>query len=186
VPTDAAVSDDALNRQVMAGDRKAFDILVTRHQARLRGFLRKLSGNAAAADDLAQETFVRAWQRCGQFDGGHGGGNYPAWLVRIAWRVFLDAERHEQHLRRKHSAATEAVEPAEPNHGARLDVMAALATLPARDRACVLLCDVEGWSHTEAAQLLDLPLGTLKSIILRARDALRRHLYPATETHHVP
>ena len=174
-------SDDALNRRVAAGDRSAFDILVARHEARLRGFLRKLCGNAATADDLAQETFVRAWQRCRQFDGSGSDSSYAAWLVRIGWRLFLDLERHEQHVRRKHAQSAETVETVDPNPGTQIDVVAALATLPTRERACILLCDVEGWSHTEAARLLDLPLGTLKSIIPRARDTLRRYLTLAQE-----
>jgi RNA polymerase sigma-70 factor (ECF subfamily) len=173
------LTDDALNRRVMAGDRAAFDVLVARHEARLRAFLRKLCGSAAAADDLAQEAFVRAWQRCRQFDGS---GSYAAWLVRIGWRLFLDLERHEQHLQRKHAQAVELTDATNPDQGARLDVAAALAALPSRERACLLLCDVEGWSHTEAARLLELPLGTLKSVVARARDTVRRHLSLAEET----
>jgi RNA polymerase sigma-70 factor (ECF subfamily) len=176
VSTDQAISDDALNRRVIGGDRAAFDVLVARHQARLRGFLRKLCGHASTADDLAQETFVRAWQRCRQFDGRDATSSYAAWLVRIGWRVFLDHERHEQHLQRKHARAAETLEAVEPNYGAQLDVAAALAELPVRERACLLLCDAEGWSHTEAAQLMKLPLGTLKSIVARAREIVRRRL----------
>lgn len=179
---DTEPADDALNRRVIAGDRSAFDVLVARHEARLRGFLRKLCGNAATADDLAQETFVRAWQRCRQFDGSASDASYPAWLVRIGWRLFLDMERHEQHLRRKHEQSAEPFDAVDSHPGTRIDVLAALATLPSRERACILLCDVEGWSHTEAAKLLDLPLGTLKSIIPRARDILRRRLTLAPET----
>jgi len=176
VSLEERTTDDALNRRVVAGDRAAFDVLVARHQSRLRGFLRKLCGQPSTADDLAQETFVRAWQRCRQFDGSDTSSSYAAWLVRIGWRVFLDHERHEKHVQRKHTRAAEPVGTDEPNLGARLDVAAALAELPVRERACLLLCDAEGWSHTEAAQLMGLPLGTLKSVIARAREAVRRRL----------
>jgi RNA polymerase sigma factor (sigma-70 family) len=178
-PDAPPIDDDTLNRRVIAGDRAAFDVLVARHEARLRGFLRKLTGQPATADDLAQETFVRAWQRCRLFDGN---GSYPAWLVRIGWRLFLDLERHEHHLRDKHARSAGGSEAFEPNYGTRLDIVAALAVLPPRERACILLCDMEGWSHSEAAKLLGLPLGTLKSVVARAREQLRRHLTTEART----
>lgn len=176
MPLEEPLTDDALNRRVIDGDRAAFDALVARHQSRLRGFLRKLCGQASTADDLAQETFVRAWQRCRQFDGRDASSSYAAWLVRIGWRVFLDHERHEQHVQRKHARAAEPFDADEPNHHARLDMAVALAELPVRERACLLLCDAEGWSHTEAARLMGLPLGTLKSVVARARETMRRRL----------
>lgn len=165
--------DDAtLNQRVAQGDRGAFDALVMRHEQRLRGFLRKLAG-AHAADDLAQEAFIRAWQRASQFS--HS-GNYAAWLLRIGWHVFLDTERHQASLHRRHNAAPVVPEPYEPAHETGIDVVAALSTLAPRERACILLCDLEGWSHTEAASLLDMPLGTFKSTIARAKARLRQQL----------
>lgn len=170
----ASPDDAALNRRVAQGDRAAFDVLVTRHEQRLRGFLRKLAGTHAA-DDLAQEAFIRAWQRAHQFSGS---GNYAAWLLRIGWHVFLDTQRHQASLHRRRDAAPAASERYEPTHETGIDIVAALATLAPKERACLLLCDLEGWSHTEAASLLDMPLGTLKSAIARAKAHLRKQLLP--------
>jgi RNA polymerase sigma-70 factor (ECF subfamily) len=74
-----------LNALAASGDRAAFAVLVARHEARLRGFLRRVAG-PVDADDLAQDTFVRAWERAAQFGAG---ASYGAWLLRIGWHLFL-------------------------------------------------------------------------------------------------
>jgi DNA-directed RNA polymerase specialized sigma24 family protein len=87
------VSNDefALSSQAARGDRHAFAVLVRRNEARVRSFLTRLAG-VHLADDLAQETFLRAWRNAGRF---RGSGSYVGWLLSIAWRVFLDA--HKRH-----------------------------------------------------------------------------------------
>lgn len=176
---DLSMADDdaTLNRRVAEGDRAAFDALVMRHEQRLRGFLRKLAGTHAA-DDLAQETFIRAWQRANQFTGSR---SYAAWLLRIGWHVFLDTKRHQASLHRRHDEAPVPPTRHDPAYETGIDIIAALSTLAPKERACILLCDVEGWSHTEAANLLDMPLGTLKSMVARAKARLRDQLLPPTE-----
>jgi RNA polymerase sigma factor (sigma-70 family) len=83
-----ADEDWALNQRVAAGDRAAFQLLVLRHEGRLRAFLARAAG--CDADDLAQEAFVRAWQRAGEY---RGQGSYAAWIMGIGWRLFLDQRR---------------------------------------------------------------------------------------------
>lgn len=131
----------------------------------MRSFLRRLAGDVA--DDLAQEAFVRAWRAAASY---RGDGSYEGWLLRIAWRLFL-SERGE--TSRRAAASGEQGEDrlaADPN--LRLDIDRAMARLPDRERAAALLCFGEGYSHGEASEILGMPLGTLKSVVARARAAL--------------
>lgn len=166
-------ADELLAGKAAAGDAAAFTELVRRHERRVRAFLSRLT-RGQGADDLAQETFMKAWRMAGAW---RGEGSYEGWLLRIAWREFLSR-------RRKRSE-----EPAEPDEAeawqipdaeGRLDVGRALARLPERERAAALLCFGEGCSHSEAAAILGLPLGTLKSVVARARAALVRQLEGCT------
>lgn len=138
-----------------------------RHERRVRSFLARLTGGEGA-DDLAQETFLKAWRTAASY---RGDGSYPGWLLRIAWRCFLTSRRGRREI------AVEIEEQAvAADETARIDIERALACLPARERAAALLCFGEGCSHAEAAAILDLPLGTLKSIVARARAGLVRQL----------
>jgi RNA polymerase sigma factor (sigma-70 family) len=142
---------------------------VRRHERRVRSFLARLT-RGDGADDLAQETFLQAWRSAGDW---RGEGSYEGWLLRIAWRRFLCSRRG-----RREEAAAAPDERAAPGGApeARLDIERALAALPARERAAALLCYAEGYSHGEAAAIMELPLGTLKSLAARAKAALARHL----------
>lgn len=167
------LDDATLNARAANGDRKAFAILVARHEARLRGFLRRVAG-PADADDLAQDSFVRAWERAAQFDAS---GSYAAWLIRIGWHLFLDERRRVVSREARHSAAADlAPGTSARDDNTRLDLNAALERLAPQARAAIVLCDGQGWTHGEAADLLDLPLGTLKSLITRGKAKLRDYL----------
>jgi RNA polymerase sigma-70 factor (ECF subfamily) len=151
-----------------AGDGPAFTRLVERHQAPVRGFLRRLSGNHADADDLAQETFVTAWTRLDAF---RPGMSFRAWLCGVAYRKWLARSRAEgRRLRRERGAAPEMAAAINPDH--RLDAATALAALPPEQRAAVALCLAAEFSHAEAAAALDMPLGTVKSHVNRGRAKL--------------
>lgn len=167
-------ADDAtLNARAIAGDRVAFGMLVARHEQGLRVFLSRLAG-ASDADDLAQETFLRAWQRARQYDTS---GSYRAWLARIGWRLFLDQNRRSAAQHRRDERAGDLLPQSAPHTGdLALDLAAALAALSPAERASILLCEGQGWTHNEAAAILDLPLGTLKSIAARAKVKLRKAL----------
>lgn len=126
--------------------------------------LRRLAGDHA--DDLAQEAFLAAWKSAASFTGE---GSYAAWLARIAWRQFLS------HRRRERPAVTldEAEHvPVAPVAAQRSAIDQAMSRLPQRERMAALLCFAEGYSHGEAARIMDLPLGTLKSLVGRARNGL--------------
>ena len=161
--------DSELARRAAAGDAAAFTALVRAHEAAVRRFLRRLAGEAA--DDLAQETFLKAWRMAGDY---RGDGSYRAWLMRIAWTRFLAAYRAGGR-RDAREAAMPAVETMRDPDMA-IDLQRALAGLGARERAAALLCFGEGCSHSEAAEIMGLPLGTLKSLVARARAALIERL----------
>lgn len=165
--------EELAGRALATGDRRAFSLLVTRHQRLVRGLLARLTGNRADADDLAQETFVQAWQRLGTF---RGEGSFKAWLCQIAYSRFLMSARKERArgrlmagLRAQPPVLDEAV--ARPGMG--LDLDRALAGLGAEERACVVLCYASGLSHSEAAEVTGLPLGTVKSHVNRGRARLK-------------
>jgi RNA polymerase sigma-70 factor (ECF subfamily) len=159
--------DNLLAGKAAAGDVAAFTELVRRHERRVRAFLSRLA-RGEGADDLAQETFLVAWRMAAAF---RGEGSYEGWLLRIAWRQFLSR-------RRKRSEEPAEVEEGwhRPDAEAKIDVDRALSRLPARERAAAVLCLGEGYSHGEAATILELPLGTLKSVVARAKAELVRHL----------
>ena len=161
--------DELLARKAAAGDAAAFTELVRRHERRVRAFLARLT-RGQGADDLAQETFMKAWRMAGSW---RGEGSYEGWLLRIAWREFLSRRRTRSE---EPAESDESAEWLTPDVEGRLDVERALARLPERERAAALLCFGEGCSHGEAARIMQLPLGTLKSIVARARTALAKQL----------
>jgi RNA polymerase sigma-70 factor (ECF subfamily) len=165
---DVVHEDWGLNQRVAGGDRAAFQLLVLRHEGRLRAFLSRAAGSDADGDDLAQEAFVRAWRRAGDY---RGQGSYAAWVMGIGWRLFLDQRRTAR--RRETLAAQDEDAPTSSNpHGATdaaIDADRLLAGLSAQERAALTLCFGHGWSHGEAAGIMGVPLGTLKSLVLRGR-----------------
>lgn len=156
-------------RDARAGSAAAFGRLVQMHQQGLRAFLRRLCGNAADADDLAQESFVFAWEHIGRFDPAR---SFRPWLFGIAWRKFR--ERKRSWLRRllRESAAADGETSFAPDPGLKLDLVKAAESLPPEQRAAVLLCLGAEFTHVEAAEALALPLGTVKSHVARGREKL--------------
>ena len=166
--------DVALVEAAQAGSSGAFSQLVERHQQPLRAFLRRTCGDWAMADDLAQETFLTAWERIGRLDKG---ASVRAWLCGIAYNKHLTAIRSRGRERAR-EAAYEADKP--PPSGSMTDERLTLETvmvgLPADQRACVALCLAADFSHQEAADALNLPLGTVKSHVTRGRARLLQAL----------
>lgn len=152
--------DLALSRRVARGDHVAFALLVEKHETPLRSFLRRM-GAGDISDDIAQEAFLKAWKAAAQYDGR---ARYSTWLTRIAWRCRIDQLRRDRN-----------VEPQVRAEGADIsdEVQDMLARLTDNERAALVLCDGHGWSHSEAAELLSVPLGTLKSTVARAKSKCR-------------
>jgi RNA polymerase sigma-70 factor (ECF subfamily) len=161
----------------IAGDDGAFERLVRRHQSWLRAFLRRVCGNAAQADDLAQIAFLKAWKRIASL---RNADTFKAWLRRIALNAAVDAVRgadpwgetllHDEDIAAASSAmSVETV-------AERLDLESAMMKLSFAARTCVLLHLGEGMSHSEIAAETGMPLGTIKSHIARAMPLLRSWL----------
>jgi len=162
--------DESLVAAAQAGSSEAFSRLVERHQQALRAFLRRACGDWALADDLAQETFLAAWPRIGRLKAG---ASVRAWLCGIAYRKHLTARRSAGRSRARDAAyEAERTSPAPGALDDRLALETAMAELPADQRACVALCLAADFSHAEAAEALDLPLGTVKSHVARGRARL--------------
>jgi RNA polymerase sigma factor (sigma-70 family) len=151
-----------------AGSADAFGRLVHMHQQALRGFLRRLA--PAEADDLAQETFVFAWENIARFDPAR---SFRPWLFGVAWRKHREGKRSWlRRLTRQGHAIADAPTAYQSDPGLKLDLEKAAATLPPEQRAALLLCLGYEFTHAEAADALALPLGTVKSHVARGREKL--------------
>lgn len=164
-------TDAVLVGRALSGSDAAFCRLVERHQAAVRGFLRRLLGGGwAEADDVAQEAFLAGWSSLRSLREPAG---FRAWLCGIAWRKAQDRIRSSRRSAARDSVWLETVEtPAGVSQEDRLALAGAMADLPPDVRACVALCLADGWSHGEAALALGLPLGTVKSHVNRGRARL--------------
>lgn len=169
------LTDAELVSRALAGSDAAFSRLVERHQAAVRGFLRRaLGGGWAEADDVAQDAFLAAWRSLRSLKDPAG---VRPWLCGIAWRKAQDRIRSSRRGAARDSVWLEAAAPpAGVSHEDRLSMSAAMAELPADVRACVALCLADGWSHGEASLALGLPLGTVKSHVARGRARLLKAL----------
>ncbi|MDM4768481.1 RNA polymerase sigma factor [Pelomonas sp. SE-A7] len=167
---------DALlvQRVQLSGDARAFEQLVRRHQGLVRAQLRRLvHGDGARADELAQEVFLRLWRKLDQF---RGESRFSTWLFRLAYSVFLESHRRGRLETEDDEAALEQLAAAASAPGLKLDLARALDRLPRMERQALMHCAELGLSHEEAAQVMDLPLGTLKSHVQRGKAKLREWL----------
>jgi RNA polymerase sigma-70 factor (ECF subfamily) len=168
---------DLIARVLSREDHNAFGELVRRHQSPVRAFLTRMTrGDSHLADDLAQETFLKAWKKLSSY---RGGARFSTWLFGIAINEFRTVARSKKEI-----AAGDLADPppelqiaaADSNTRLRLDLTEALKRISSEERAAILLCCQNGLSHEEAAQVLDCPLGTVKTNILRGKEKLKRHL----------
>jgi RNA polymerase sigma factor (sigma-70 family) len=166
---------DLVARVLVDDDQHAFGELVRRHQSSVRGLLRQLTRNdLALADDLSQEAFVRAYRNIRSF---RGEARFSTWLYRIAYNCFReDARRRKELVGIDESQWQAEIDPHTVDAGLKQDLMHALNLLPLHERTAVVLCCQNGLSHDEAAKVLDIPLGTVKTNVLRGREKLKRTL----------
>ncbi len=130
--------------------------------------------DAALADDLAQETFFKAYKNIRSF---RGEAKFSTWLYRIAYNCFREEARGRKELVGIDEAQLEAEQdPHTVDPALRQDLNQALRLLPLHERSAVLLCCQQGLSHDEAARVLDIPLGTVKTNVLRGREKLKKTL----------
>lgn len=170
-----AAAEAGLIALARRGDDSAFDELVRRRQTWLRGLLRRWSGDAQLADDLAQEAFVRAWKNLRRLESPAAFGG---WLRQIALNVWLDCARRRNVPMAALEDGDMAGEPVVLDVAAAIDLERALAALRPPERVCIVLAIAEGMSHAEVARATGIPLGTVKSHIARGTAKLRTVLEP--------
>ena len=174
--------DGELARRVAAGDTQAAAALVHRYQASVRRFLRRLTGRDDLADDLAQDTFVRMLSYADRYD-----PKYPmrTWLLTIARRLSINRGRHDGRVvLTEHFLGSQAVESApdqrvtqaDSQRALRARLNGALRELTDSQREAILLFHQQGLGVHEVAEVMGLPVGTVKSHLHRGRAALRRIL----------
>jgi RNA polymerase sigma-70 factor (ECF subfamily) len=178
--------DRTLVAEAAAGSREAFDELVRRYQARIYGLARTLTGGDADAEDLVQETFVRAFRAVRGF---RCESSFHTWLYRIAVNVMKSHLERRRRLDRvtarpageTFTSMTEhvaSVEDVEATVARRQTIDRALASLPEDLRIVVTLRDVQGLEYREIATITRVPMGTVESRLFRARQRLRPLLEP--------
>ena len=176
--SDPRARERALVARAQAGDLEAFEALYRAHVGRVYAVCYRMAGDATLAEELAQDVFVRAWQRLGSF---RGESAFSSWLHPLTVNVALSERRSR---RRRTSRFMSTDDPASferpearragPEEGFDLD--RALATLPPGARSVFVLHDVEGYKHEEIAQMTGVATGTSKAQLHRARKLLREVL----------
>ena len=165
-------SDIVLVAQVaVSGNKRAFDELVHRYQSPVRRFfLNQTMGDEQLSDDLAQDTFIKAYTNITSF---RGMASFKTWLMRIAYNVFYDYTRSHR--------ATEDVDVVPQRSGGensslQMDIYAALALLRPDERTCITLQLIDGYDITGIAKITQLKEGTVKSHLSRGKEKLANYL----------
>lgn len=162
--------DPALIRAAANGDQDAFAFLVRAYQAQVWRFLCRLVGDRSLAEDVTQETFLRVFTRLPTFAFR---SKFSTWTFAIARNAGIDALRARARRRRLDQDLTEAEQhQGQPPQRGNLDLEMAIAALPSKLREAFLLVEVVGLRYEEAAVVLRIPIGTVKSRLHHARKAL--------------
>jgi RNA polymerase sigma-70 factor (ECF subfamily) len=168
--------NDLIGRMLLRDDRNAFAELVRRHQSSLRASLRRMTGgNIELSDDIAQETFILAWRNIKSF---RYEAKFSTWLYRIAFNAWQSEVRkkHELTMYDEDLPEPEPVAPESDRAGIQWDLERAMHGLTDGERNAILQCYYNDLSHEEAAYVLGIPLGTVKTNILKAKEKMRARL----------
>ncbi len=161
-------------RMVAAVGDRDFDALVRRHLPAVTAYARALTRDRWAAEEAVQETFLRAWKYQDSFDRR---GSFEGWLIRICRNCVIDAAARPSY----EPLPTDDRLPSAPAPGAGAELDDLLARLPVAQREVVVLVGVLGYRYEEVAELLGVPVGTVRSRLHRARAALTEDLAAAVE-----
>ncbi len=172
------VDDRLLVKRAQRGDVQAFEALYRVHSKRVYALCRRLCGDSTLAEDLCQETFVRAWTGLASF---RGKAAFGTWLHRVAVNAVLGQRRWSESREDVMAEDLSTVEPfsaAKPSGRSSdsLDLERAIARLPQGARAVFVLHDVEGYLHREISEMTGMAIGTSKAHLHRARGLLREAL----------
>ncbi len=187
--TAVSAEEKALIERCKRGDLAAFNDLVRKYEKQVYNFAYRLTGNYDDANDVAQDSFLRVFNAIGSF---RGDASFSTWLFRITTNVFLDerkrAKAHPQasldeYLELGESSVTRQIEDPSPTpevvleESERAQILSkAISDLPEYQRAMVTLYHSQQKSYEEIAEIMDLPIGTVKSRLNRARLALKEKL----------
>ena len=187
--TAVSAEEKALIERCKRGDLAAFNDLVRKYEKQVYNFAYRLTGNYDDANDVAQDAFLRVFNAIGSF---RGDASFSTWLFRITTNVFLDerkrAKAHPQasldeYLELGESSVTRQIEDPSPTPEAVLEeseraqiLSKAISDLPEYQRAMITLYHGQQKSYEEIAEIMDLPIGTVKSRLNRARLALKEKL----------
>jgi RNA polymerase sigma factor (sigma-70 family) len=163
--------------RAIAGDVEAFEALYRQTVGRVHGLVLRMCGNRSEAEELTQEAFVRAWQKLPSF---RGDSAFSTWMHRLTVNVVLGHQRSAGRRQLRETAAGEEwYSEGGVTHqrlGVAMDLERAIAGLPKGARTVFVLHDVEGYKHTEIAEVAGMAVGTSKAQLSRARQLLRKAL----------
>ena len=179
----ASLTDISLVAQVaISGNKRAFDELVRRYQSPVRRFfLHQTLGDSQLSDDLAQDTFIKAYTNIASF---RGLASFQTWIMRIAYNVFYDycrkmknekLEMSNVNVEMKNDSATHSSFLAPPS-SLKMDIYAALALLKPDERTCITLQLIDGYDIAAIAKITQLKEGTVKSHLSRGKEKLANYL----------
>ena len=190
-------SDVLLVQRAVAGDQHAYGLLVVKYQRRIQRLIGRMVRDVDLVEDIAQETFIRAYRALHQF---RGDAQFYTWLYRIAINtakkflgdmkrdrtVFgtdfkLDSEKDETYSPRNEPTTLETPESVLAAKEIAAAVNAALAALPDDLRQALTLREIEGLNYEEIADMMNCPIGTVRSRIFRAREAVSAKVKPMLE-----
>lgn len=189
--------DLELVKRVQRGDKTAFDLLVLKYQHRIGAVIGRFVPDYAESQDIAQESFIRAYRAIGNF---RGDSQFYTWLYRIAVNT---AKNHLAANKRRPPSSDVEAEEAEHFSGAQRlrdndtpehellrqeiarEVSATVAELPEELRQAIILREMDGLSYEEIAETMDCPIGTVRSRIFRAREAIDARLRPLMDRERV-
>lgn len=174
----AAQEDSQLMVAIAQGDKDAFTEIVSRHLNAVIHFAMRYVGRRVEAEDVAQEAFIRIWKNAAKWE--PKGFSFRSWLYRITYNLCIDELR-------KRKPVTDVEEDELPNHGDQPDdglyrdeqqqkVARALSALPERQRTAIALSVYQGLSNRDAAQVMEISIEALESLLSRARRTLRNKM----------
>ena len=171
----ASLTDISLVAQVaISGNRRAFDELVRRYQSPVRRFfLHQTLGDSQLSDDLAQDTFLKAYTNIASF---LGLASVQTWIMRIAYNVFYDYTRKRQLAVSDWQLAESQQPTANSQQPLKMDLYAALALLKPDERTCITLQLIDGYDIAGVAKITGLKEGTVKSHLSRGKEKLVNYL----------
>ena len=173
-----ADSDQELMEQIGLGDRDACRILVERHLDRILAFAERTLGNRSEAEEVAQEVFTRVWLHAARWKRTEA--KVTTWLFRVAMNLCLNRIAKHRETSLEVVAEPASDEPQPPIGIAKKElswhVNRALQELPEKQRIAINLCHYQGWKNSEAAEIMDLSLEAVESLLARGRRGLKNKL----------